>query len=92
MDSEGEPDVDVETNKSQEDEECLSVTTEGSRSSPSLNMAQGVSSNDPESRSVPEATLVDPQRINLHLAQSSEREIQDKARPERAAASFVDVS
>ncbi|XP_067091431.1 SKI family transcriptional corepressor 1 homolog-B [Osmerus mordax] len=91
VDSEGEPDVDVETNKSQEDEECLSVATEGSRSSPSLNMAPGVSSNDPESRSVPEATLVDPQRMNLHLAQSSERETQDKARPERAAASFVDM-
>ncbi|XP_071007434.1 SKI family transcriptional corepressor 1 homolog-B-like [Oncorhynchus clarkii lewisi] len=92
VDSVGETDVDVETNKSQEDEESLPHNIEVSKSPlvPFLNLAQGASLNGLESKSEPErAAVVDSQRMNLPLhvvLLSSDRE-----RQENKTASIVEI-
>ncbi|XP_055766498.1 SKI family transcriptional corepressor 1 homolog-B-like isoform X1 [Salvelinus fontinalis] len=91
VDSVGETDVDVETNKSQEDEESLPHTIEVSKSPlvPVLNLAQDASLNCPESKSAPEqAAVVDSQRMNLplHVVLSLDRE-----RQENKTTSFVEI-
>lgn len=98
VDSVGETDVDVETNKSQEDEESLPHNIEVSKTPlvpVLLNLAQGASLNFPESKSEPEqAVVVDSQRMNLplHVVLSSDRERQGKQLPEDKNTSFVEVS
>lgn len=91
VDSEGEPDVDVETNKSPEDEDSRSLPSVCPRSPPSL--AHSVSSNESDSKSTQERSLLDPQKMSLHVAQSSDREVQSKQLSEpHIAASFTEVS
>ncbi|KAK9516619.1 hypothetical protein VZT92_024539 [Zoarces viviparus] len=91
VDSEGEPDVDVETNKTPEEEEdSRPLSSVCPRTPPSL--AHSVSSNSSDSKSLQESSLVDSQKMSLHVAQSSERELQNKQSSEtHIAASFTEV-
>ncbi|XP_010733450.1 SKI family transcriptional corepressor 1 homolog-B isoform X3 [Larimichthys crocea] len=93
VDSEGEPDVDVETNKTPEEEEEDSrpLSSVCPRTPPGL--AHSVSPNDsPDSKAMQESSLVDSQKMSLHVAQSSERELQNKQLSEtHIAASFTEV-
>ncbi|KAK6309419.1 hypothetical protein J4Q44_G00208820 [Coregonus suidteri] len=86
VDSVGETDVDVETNKSQEDEEESLPHTIEVRKSPAvpvLNLKHGSSPNCPESKSEPEqAAVVERMNPPLHVALSSDRERQGKQLPE----------
>ncbi|CAB1322540.1 unnamed protein product [Coregonus sp. 'balchen'] len=98
VDSVGEPDVDVETNKSQEDEESLPHSIEDCRSPPIplLNLTGGAGSpNGLESVPEPEqAAVVDSQRMNLplHVVLSSNRDRQGKQLPDsNKTTSFVEV-
>ncbi|XP_014195358.1 SKI family transcriptional corepressor 1 homolog-B isoform X2 [Simochromis diagramma] len=93
VDSEGEPDVDVETNKTQDEEE-----EEGSRPLSSvcprtpLALTHTVSPHDSDSKGLQESSLVDSQKTSLHVAQSSERELQTKQLSEsHIAAPFTEV-
>ncbi|XP_010862354.1 SKI family transcriptional corepressor 1 homolog-B isoform X2 [Esox lucius] len=83
VDSVGEPDVDVETNKSQEDEESLSHSVDDSRSPPGpvLNLTRVAGSpigqvSKPETDQAP--VVHTSQRMNspLHVVLSSDRERQ----------------
>ncbi|KAF3854881.1 hypothetical protein F7725_022936 [Dissostichus mawsoni] len=93
VDSEGEPDVDVETNKTPEEEE--EEEEEDSRPLSSVcprtpPRAHSVSPSDSDSRSLQEA--VNSQKVSLHVAQSSDRELQNKQLSEtHIAASFNEV-
>ncbi|XP_071392399.1 SKI family transcriptional corepressor 1 homolog-B [Centroberyx affinis] len=90
VDSEGEPDVDVETSKTPEDEETRPLSSVCPRTPPG--MAHSVSPNDADSKTMQEAGLVDSQKMSLHVALSSERELQSKQLPEtHIAASFTEV-
>ncbi|KAM4618761.1 SKI family transcriptional corepressor 1 homolog-B [Polymixia lowei] len=92
VDSEGEPDVDVETNKSPEDDDSRLPSSVCPRTPPGQSMAHSVTPNDAESKIAPGATLVDSQRMNLHVAQSPEKELQSKLLPEtHIATSFAEV-
>ncbi|KAM9854490.1 SKI family transcriptional corepressor 1 homolog-B [Aulostomus maculatus] len=87
VDSEGEPDVDVETNKTAEDEDSRPLSSACPRTPPGL--AHNVSSNDSDSKSAQE---VDSQKSSLHVGQSSDRELQSKQLSEtHIAASFTEV-
>ncbi|XP_069019443.1 SKI family transcriptional corepressor 1 homolog-B [Embiotoca jacksoni] len=94
VDSEGEPDVDVETNKTPEEEE----EEEDSRPLSSVcprtpsGLTHTVSPNDSDSKGMQESSLADSQKMSLHVAQSSERELQSKQISEpHIAASFTEV-
>ncbi|XP_051239406.1 SKI family transcriptional corepressor 1 homolog-B isoform X1 [Dicentrarchus labrax] len=91
VDSEGEPDVDVETNKTPEEEEdSRPLPSVCPRTPPGL--AHSVSPNDSDSKAMQESSLVDSQKMSLHVVQSSERELQDKQLSEtHIAASFTEV-
>ncbi|XP_068579057.1 SKI family transcriptional corepressor 1 homolog-B isoform X2 [Cebidichthys violaceus] len=91
VDSEGEPDVDVETNKTPEEEEdSRALSSVCPRTPPGL--AHSVSSNSSDSKSLQESSLVDSQKMSLHVAQSSDRELQNKQLSEtHIAASFTEV-
>ncbi|XP_035521417.1 SKI family transcriptional corepressor 1 homolog-B [Morone saxatilis] len=91
VDSEGEPDVDVETNKTPEEEEdSRPLSSVCPRTPPGL--AHSVSPNDSDSKAMQESSLVDSQKMSLHVVQSSERELQDKQLSEtHIAASFTEV-
>ncbi|XP_040894656.1 SKI family transcriptional corepressor 1 homolog-B [Toxotes jaculatrix] len=92
VDSEGEPDVDVETNKTPEEEEEDSrpLSSVCPRTPPGL--AHSVSPNDSDSKGMQESGLIDSQKMSLHVAQSSERELQSKQLSEtHIAASFTEV-
>nr|XP_046251439.1 SKI family transcriptional corepressor 1 homolog-B isoform X2 [Scatophagus argus] len=93
VDSEGEPDVDVGTNKSPQEEEV-----EDSRPLSSVcprtpsGLAHTVSPNDSDSKAVQEGSMVDSHKMSLHAAQSSERELHNKQLSEtHIAASFTEV-
>lgn len=92
VDSEGEPDVDVGTNKTPEDEEEDSrpLSSVCPRTPPGL--AHSVSPNDSDSKAMMESSLVESQKMSLHVAQSSERELQNKQLEPHIAASFTEVS
>ncbi|XP_028442241.1 SKI family transcriptional corepressor 1 homolog-B [Perca flavescens] len=91
VDSEGEPDVDVETNKTPEEEEdSRPLSSVCPRTPPGL--AHSVSPNDSDSKSLQESSLVDSQKRSLHVSQSSDRELQNKQLSEtHIAASFTEV-
>jgi len=92
VDSDGEPDVDVETNKTAEEEEdSRPLSSVCPRTPPGL--ARSVSPNNADSKSLQESSLVDSQKMSLHVAQSSDRELQNKQLSEtHIAASFTEVS
>uniref|UniRef100_A0A3Q0R692 SKI family transcriptional corepressor 1b n=1 Tax=Amphilophus citrinellus TaxID=61819 RepID=A0A3Q0R692_AMPCI len=93
VDSEGEPDVDVETNKTQDEEEEDSrpLSSVCPRTPPAL--THTVSPNDSDSKGLQGSSLVDSQKTSLHVAQSSERELQTKQLSEsHIAAPFTEVS
>uniref|UniRef100_A0A3B5BNB8 SKI family transcriptional corepressor 1b n=1 Tax=Stegastes partitus TaxID=144197 RepID=A0A3B5BNB8_9TELE len=92
VDSEGEPDVDVETNKTPEEEEEDSrpLSSVCPRTPPGL--AHSVSPNDSDSKGMQESGAVDSQKMSLHVAQSSDRELQNKQLSEtHIAASFTEM-
>ncbi|XP_034391540.1 SKI family transcriptional corepressor 1 homolog-B isoform X2 [Cyclopterus lumpus] len=92
VDSDGEPDVDVETNKTPEEEEENSrpLSSVCPRTPPGL--AHSVSPNNSDSKSLQESSLVDSHKMSLHVAQSSDRELQNKRLSEtHIAASFTEV-
>ncbi|XP_029909959.1 SKI family transcriptional corepressor 1 homolog-B [Myripristis murdjan] len=89
VDSEGEPDVDVETNKTPEDEDSRPLSSACPRTPPGL--AHSVSPSDADSKTM-QASLADSQKMSLHVAQPSERELQSKQLSEaHMAASFTEV-
>ncbi|XP_045892143.1 SKI family transcriptional corepressor 1 homolog-B isoform X3 [Micropterus dolomieu] len=92
VDSEGEPDVDVETNKTPEEEEdSRPLSSVCPRTPPDL-APHSVSPNDSDSKGMQESSLVDSQKMSLLVAQSSERELQNKQLSEtHIAASFTEV-
>ncbi|XP_056243117.1 SKI family transcriptional corepressor 1 homolog-B [Seriola aureovittata] len=92
VDSEGEPDVDVETNKTpdEEEEDSRPLSSVCPRTPPGL--AHSVSPNDSDSKGMQESSVVDSQKMSLHVAQSSERELHSKQLSEpHIAASFTEV-
>ncbi|XP_049929740.1 SKI family transcriptional corepressor 1 homolog-B isoform X1 [Epinephelus moara] len=91
VDSDGDPDVDVETNKTPEEEEgCRPLSSVCPRTPPGL--AHSVSPNDSDSKSLQESSVVDSQKMSVHVAQSSDRELQNKHLSETLiAASFSEV-
>ncbi|KAM6937171.1 SKI family transcriptional corepressor 1 homolog-B [Xenentodon cancila] len=93
VESEGEPDVDVETNKTPEEEEEeereVSLSSVCPRTPPGL--AHSVSPNDVESKGLREGGQAEPPKMTLHLAQSSEREVQNKHLEPHIAAPFTTV-
>ncbi|XP_049431103.1 SKI family transcriptional corepressor 1 homolog-B [Epinephelus fuscoguttatus] len=91
VDSDGDPDVDVETNKTPEEEEgCRPLSSVCPRTPPGL--AHTVSPNDSDSKSLQESSVVDSQKMSVHVAQSSDRELQNKHLSETLiAASFTEV-
>nr|XP_033490367.1 SKI family transcriptional corepressor 1 homolog-B isoform X3 [Epinephelus lanceolatus] len=91
VDSDGDPDVDVETNKTPEEEEgCRPLSSVCPRTPPGL--AHSVSPNDSDSKSLQESSVVDSQKMSVHVAQSSDRELQNKHLSETLiAASFTEV-
>ncbi|XP_070687412.1 SKI family transcriptional corepressor 1 homolog-B [Pempheris klunzingeri] len=92
VDSEGDPDVDVETNKTPEEEEedVRPLSSVCPRTPPGL--AHSVSPNDSDSKGMQDSSLVDSQKMSLHVAQSSERELQNKQLSEtHIAAPFTEV-
>lgn len=93
VDSDGEPDVDVETNKTPEEEEdSRPLSSVCPRTPPGL--AHSVSPSDSDSKSLQESSsVVESQKMSLHLAQSSDRDLQNKQLSEsHIAASFTEVS
>ncbi|KAM8893021.1 SKI family transcriptional corepressor 1 homolog-B isoform 2-T2 [Spinachia spinachia] len=102
VDSEGEPDVDVESNKTPEDEEAEEEGEEeeegDSRPLPSAcprtlqGMAHGLSPNGSDPKSLRESSVLDSPQTRLHGAQASDRELQNKQLSEtHIAASFTEV-
>ncbi|XP_047451342.1 SKI family transcriptional corepressor 1 homolog-B isoform X2 [Mugil cephalus] len=92
VDSEGDPDVDVETNKTPEEEEEESRPLSSVRPRTPPGLAHSVSPNDSDSKGMPESSLVNSQKMSLHVAQSSERELQSKQLSEtHIAAPFTEV-
>ncbi|TNN86952.1 SKI family transcriptional corepressor 1 -B [Liparis tanakae] len=91
VDSDGEPDVDVETNKTAEEEEdSRPLSSVCPRTPPGL--ARSVSPNNADSKSLQESSLLVSQKMSLHVAQSSDRELQNKQLSEtHIAASFTEV-
>ncbi|XP_029289861.1 SKI family transcriptional corepressor 1 homolog-B isoform X2 [Cottoperca gobio] len=91
VDSEGEPDVDVETNKTPEEEEDSRPLSSVCPRTPS-GLAHSVSPTDSDSKSLQESSVADSQKVSLHVAQSSDREMQNKQLSEtHIAASFNEV-
>ncbi|KAM9352109.1 SKI family transcriptional corepressor 1 homolog-B [Symphorus nematophorus] len=89
VDSEGEPDVDVETNKTAEEEEEDSrpLSSVCPRTPPG-SLAHSVSPNGSDSSKA----VQESQKMSLHMAQSSDRELQDKQLSDtHIAASFTEV-
>ncbi|XP_070828332.1 SKI family transcriptional corepressor 1 homolog-B isoform X1 [Chaetodon trifascialis] len=91
VDSEGEPDVDVETNKTPEEEQdSRPLPSVCPRTPPGL--AHSVSPNDSDSKAMQESSLVDSQKMSQHVGQCSDRELQSKQLSEtHIAASFTEV-
>ncbi|KAM3608785.1 uncharacterized protein V6R79_004612 [Siganus canaliculatus] len=95
VDSEGEPDVDVGTNKTpeeEEEEESRPLSSVCPRTPP--NLAHIVSPNESmqDPKAMQESNLVESQKMSLHVVQSSDRELQNKALSEtHIAASFTEV-
>ena len=97
VDSDGEPDVDVETNnKSPEDEDSRGASSLGLRALPGQSPAHGLThglthgllTGDVEPKAAP-----DVQRMGGHVAQSSEKDVQSKPLPENhVATSYAEVS
>lgn len=86
VDSEGEPDVDVGTNKAEdeaEDSRTLSSVPPG--------VTNGVSPKDSDTKASTESSLVESQKSSLHVAHSSEREVQ-KQPESHITAPFTQVS
>ncbi|KAM6960623.1 SKI family transcriptional corepressor 1 homolog-B [Aplochiton taeniatus] len=80
MDSEEEPDVDVETNKSQEDEESVTFSSMGPRSPPSLVVARDIPTTDPDLKTMPDNTMDSP-RLNSHVVYSERNDSVSKEEP-----------
>ncbi|XP_036962628.1 SKI family transcriptional corepressor 1 homolog-B isoform X1 [Acanthopagrus latus] len=94
VDSEGEPDVDVGTNKTSEEEEeeedSQPLSSACPRTPPGL--AHSVSPNGSDSKAMQESSLVESQKMSLHAAQSSDRGLQSKQLSEtHIAASYTEV-
>uniref|UniRef100_A0A3B3TZ53 SKI family transcriptional corepressor 1b n=1 Tax=Poecilia latipinna TaxID=48699 RepID=A0A3B3TZ53_9TELE len=84
VDSEGEPDVDVETNRSPEEQEDPGPRTP-------LGLAHSPSPKDSESSKGAEGSENEAQKMNLQVVQSSDRELQSKQLPEHhIAAPFTE--
>ncbi|XP_054887495.1 SKI family transcriptional corepressor 1 homolog-B isoform X2 [Poeciliopsis prolifica] len=85
VDSEGEPEVDVETNRSPEEQEDPGPRTP-------LGLAHSASPKDSESSKGTEGSENEAQKMSLQVAQSSDRELQSKQPPEHhIAAPFTEV-
>lgn len=91
VDSEGEPDVDVETNKAVEDEaeESRPLSTVRPRTPPCVTF--GVSPKESDTKATTESSLAESQKNILHVAHSSERGVQ-KPPESHITASFTQVS
>lgn len=91
VDSEGEPDVDVETNKAVEDEaeDSRPLSSVRPRTPPGVTL--GVSPKDSDTKSTTESSLAESQKNSLHVAHSSERGVQ-KPPESHITASFTQVS
>ncbi|XP_034540897.1 SKI family transcriptional corepressor 1 homolog-B isoform X1 [Notolabrus celidotus] len=94
-DSEGEPDVDVETNKTAEEEEedegdSRPLSSVCPRSP--VGLAHSVSPNGSESTGLHEGSVVESQKMSVHVGQSSDREQHNKQLTEsHIAATFSEV-
>ncbi|XP_029951897.1 SKI family transcriptional corepressor 1 homolog-B isoform X2 [Salarias fasciatus] len=95
VDSEGEPDVDVETNKTPEEEDREEDARPLSsavcpRTPPGL--ARAASPNHADSKALQDGGALESQKMSLHVSQSSDRELQSKQLSEtHIAASFTEV-
>lgn len=90
VDSEGEPDVDVGTNKAEDEaEDSRTLSSVCPRTPPGV--TNGVSPKDSDTKATTESSLVEPQKSSLHVSHSSEREVQKQ--PESLiSAPFTQVS
>ena len=90
VDSEGEPDVDVETNKAVdvEAEDSRPLSSVRPRTPPGVSV--GVSPKDSDPKAATESSLVESQKSSLHVAHSSESGVQ-KAPDSHITASFTQV-
>ncbi|XP_047203795.1 SKI family transcriptional corepressor 1 homolog-B isoform X1 [Girardinichthys multiradiatus] len=85
VDSEGEPDVDVETNRTPEEQEDSGPRT-------TLGLAHSVSPKDSDSSKGAEGGQNEAQKMSLQVVQSSDRELQSKQLSEHhRAAPFTEV-
>ncbi|XP_075995596.1 SKI family transcriptional corepressor 1 homolog-B [Genypterus blacodes] len=97
VDSEGEPDVDVETHKTTEDEDSRPLSSACPRTSPGMahELSPGRDAGSKgmlESAVVVTAAAVDSPKMSLHVGQSADREVQSKQISEpHIAASFTEV-
>ncbi|KAM3869796.1 SKI family transcriptional corepressor 1 homolog-B [Diretmus argenteus] len=94
VDSEGEPDVDVETNKTPEDEEEESRPLSSSvcpRTPPGTVHSLSPRDADSNKTCTREVGLVESHKMSAHVAQSSERDVQSKQVTETIAAPFTEV-
>ncbi|AWP08370.1 putative SKI family transcriptional corepressor 1 [Scophthalmus maximus] len=91
VDSEGDPDVDVETNKTpDEDEEEEEEDSVCPRTPPGL--PHSVSPKGSDCKGPQESGVFDPQKMSLHVAQSSGRHVHSKPLSEtHISASFTEV-
>ncbi|XP_026878174.2 SKI family transcriptional corepressor 1 homolog-B isoform X1 [Electrophorus electricus] len=78
VDSVEDPDVDVESHKVQEDEECLQLSVDDHQSSPSLTVVHIDGTKDQEEGNCQMATMGDPRAANSSEARSSDAEKQSK--------------
>ncbi|XP_030622450.1 SKI family transcriptional corepressor 1 homolog-B [Chanos chanos] len=78
VDSVDDPDVDVESNKVQEDEECSQISVDSRRSPPNVAIGQSGELKGQEQESVKMSTMGDPHRTNPSEARSAEGERHSK--------------
>lgn len=92
VDSEGEPDVDVGTNKAAEDEEVDSrpLSSACPRTPPGL--THSVSPKNSDSKATMESSLTESQKMSLNVGHCSDRELQKQQLETHRAASFTEVS
>ncbi|XP_029697815.1 SKI family transcriptional corepressor 1 homolog-B isoform X1 [Takifugu rubripes] len=75
VDSEGEPDVDVGTNKAEDEaEDSRTLSSVRPRTPPGV--TNGVSPKDSDTKATTESSLVESQKSSPHVSHSSEREVQ----------------
>ncbi|XP_024912338.1 SKI family transcriptional corepressor 1 homolog-B [Cynoglossus semilaevis] len=96
VDSDGEPDVDVETHKTpeeeaEESEDSRPLSSACPRTPPGL-VLNDVPASESDCKSAKESGVFESHKLNLHLGQSTDREVHNKPLPEtHIAASYTEI-